>query len=115
MRPLARDLPPRPAPMSSAFDLVIATDPSIRTAELRLLDSSGVQLAYRKTDFRSIEVSRQRAMFDLRNYLHELVDPGDEETEVAKIGVTIAEKVLGEEIFRLLWASTSQRTLRVRL
>jgi hypothetical protein len=54
-------------------------------------------------------------LFDPRNYLRHYVEKGKEAASVAEIGVCIAEEVLGEEIFRHLWASKSQRTLRIQL
>ena len=101
--------------MPSNFNLIITADYPSSTAELRLLDEHGVQLAYRQTDFKTITVSRQRGLFDLRNYLRLYVDPGREAASVAKIGVCIAEEVLGADIFRMLAVSESQRTLRIQL
>jgi tetratricopeptide (TPR) repeat protein len=101
--------------MPSSFDLIINADSPSRTAELRLLDEHGVQLAYRQTDFKTIAVSRQEGLFDLRNYLRHYVEPGREAASVAEIGVCIAEEVLGADIFRKLAASRSQRTLRIQL
>ena len=101
--------------MPSHFDLIITADSPNRTAELRLLDAHGSQLAFRQTDFKDIAASRQQGLFDLRNYLHQYVEPGREAASVAEIGVCIAEQVLGEEIFLKLWESESQRTLRIQL
>lgn len=101
--------------MQSNFDLIITSDYPSRTAELRLLDTNGSQLAYRRTEFKPIAVSRQQGLFDLRNYLRNYVEPGQEQASVAEIGVCIAEQVLGEEIFRTLWESEAQRTLRIQL
>ena len=101
--------------MPSNFDLIITADYPSRTAELRLLDEHGVQLAFRQTDFKTIAVSRQQGLFDLRNYLCYYVEPGREAASVAEIGVCIAEEVLGADIFRALAASVSQRTLRIQL
>ncbi|HYR11535.1 MAG TPA: CHAT domain-containing protein, partial [Longimicrobium sp.] len=101
--------------MPAAFDLIIDTDSASHTAEFRLLDAHGNQLAYRQTDFTSITVSRRLGLFDLRNYLRNLVEPGHEVASVAEVGVCIAEEVLGEEIFRTLWQSREQRTLRIKL
>lgn len=101
--------------MPAHFDLVITADYPNRTAELRLLDSHGSQLAYRQTDFKTIAVSRREGLFNLRNYLRDYVEEGKEAASVAEIGVCIAEEVLGEGIFRRLWASESQRTLRIQL
>jgi len=39
--------------MPAHFDLIITADYPNRTAELRLLDAHGSQLAYRQTDFKS--------------------------------------------------------------
>ena len=60
-------------------------------------------------------MSRQQGLFDLRNYLRHYVEDGKEAASVAEIGVCIAEEVLGAEIFRKLWESQSQRTLRIQL
>jgi hypothetical protein len=95
--------------MPSNCDLIITADDPSRTAELRLLDEHGVQLAYRQTDFKTIAVSHQQGLFDLRNYLHHYVEEGEEAASVAEIGVCIAEEVLGEDIFRHLRASEAQR------
>lgn len=101
--------------MQPSFDLIINADHPSRTAELRLLDAAKVQLAYRQADFKTIPVSRLQGLFDLRNYVRNLVEAGKEEASVAEVGVCIAEQVLGEEIFRHLWASKSQRVLRILL
>ncbi|MGH8586328.1 MAG: hypothetical protein ACREWE_09175, partial [Gammaproteobacteria bacterium] len=85
-----------------------------RTVELRLLEAHGSQLAYRQTEFKAIAFSRQQGLFDLRDYLRHYVEAGKEAASIAEIGVCIAEKVLGEEIFRVLAASGSQRTLRIQ-
>jgi hypothetical protein len=101
--------------MPAPFDLIITADYPSRVAELRLLDEHGVQLAFRQTDFKTITVSRQRGLFDLRDYLRHYVEPGQETASVAEIGVCIAEEVLGADIFRQLVASGAQRTLRIQL
>jgi len=97
------------------FDLIITADYPNRRAELRLLDAHGSQLAFRQADFKTISVSRQQGLFDLRNYLRNYVEPGREAASVAEVGVCIAEEVLGEEIFLKLWQSEAQRTLRIQL
>ncbi len=101
--------------MPSHFDLIITADNPAHTAEFTLRDATGVQIAYRHADFKTISVSHQQGLFDLRNYLRLLVAEGKERAAVAEIGVCIAEEVLGEEIFEKLWESTSQRTLRIQL
>jgi tetratricopeptide (TPR) repeat protein len=101
--------------MPSNFDLIITADYPNRTAELRLLDTHGSQIAFRQTDFKTIAVSRQQGLFDLRNYLRHYVELGHEAASVAEIGVCIAEEVLGADIFLKLWESQAQRTLRIQL
>lgn len=101
--------------MPAHFDLIITADYPNRTAEFTLRNSTGVQVAYKKTDFKTISVSHQQGLFDLRNYLRLYVGAGKERAAVAEIGVCIAEEVLGKEIFEKLWESQSQRTLRIEL
>ena len=101
--------------MPANFDLILTADTPNRTAELVLRDQHGTQLAYRLTDFKTIDVSQQRGLFDLRNYLRHYAIGASEADSVAAIGVCIAEQVLGAEIFKLLYASESQRTLRIQL
>ena len=55
--------------MPTHFDLIITADHPNRTAEFRLLDAHGGQLAWRQTDFKTIPASRWQGLFDLRNYL----------------------------------------------
>jgi hypothetical protein len=97
------------------FDLIITTDTENMTAALRLLDAHGSQIGYQWTDFKTIPVGRQQGLFNLRDYLRHLVEPGQEAASMAEIGVCIAEQVLGPEIFRRLWESQAQRTLRLQL
>lgn len=101
--------------MGTTFDLVLTADPETNTAELRLLDAAGAQLGYREVDFKSFPASRKQALFELRNYLRTYVEAGLERAEVEKLGVVIAEEVLGAEIFGQLWRPESHRTLRIRL
>jgi tetratricopeptide (TPR) repeat protein len=101
--------------MPDNFDLVITADTPSLTAELRLLDGHGSQLAYYPADFKPISASNRQGLFDLRNFLRNYVEPGNEQASVAAIGVCIAEDILGQEIFSKLWASEAQRTLRIQL
>jgi hypothetical protein len=101
--------------MPSDFDLVITADYPSRTAEFRLRDPHGVQIAFRQTDFKTIVSPHKQGLFDLRNYLRLYVEPGCEAATVAQIGVCIAEEALGAQIFSKLWQSESQRTLRIQL
>lgn len=101
--------------MPPTFDLVITANHERLTAELRLLDAHGSQLAYQHADFKSLTVSQLQGLFDLRNFLGNYVEAGKEAASIAELGVSIAEQVLGPEIFRRLWASESQRSLRIQL
>ncbi len=101
--------------MSDQFDLEVTADSPSRTAEFHLRDGHGSLIAYRRADFNAIAISRRQGLFDLRNYLRDYVEDGKEAASVAEIGVCIAEEVLGAEIFRKLWESNSQRTLRIQL
>jgi|CXWL01.1.fsa_nt_gi tetratricopeptide (TPR) repeat protein len=101
--------------MAQTFDLVLTADSEALTAELRLLDAAGAQLGYRAVDFKPFPASRLQLLFELRNYLRTYVEPGQEHAEVEKLGVVIAEEVLGAEIFGHLWRPESHRTLRIRL
>jgi tetratricopeptide (TPR) repeat protein len=101
--------------MPSHTNLVVTADTHTRSAEFRLLDTNGGQIAYRQTDFTAVAAARQQALFDLRNYLRHYVQPEDQTATFAQVGVCIANEVLGEEIFRKLWESHSQRTLRIQL
>lgn len=101
--------------MAQTFDLVLTADPEALTAELRLLDAAGAQLGYREVDFKAFPASRLQALFDLRSYLRTYVEPVQERAEVEKLGVVIAEEVLGAEIFGHLWRPESHRTLLIRL
>ncbi len=101
--------------MQANLDLIITADSPNRRAELELRDQHGAQLAYRLTDFKTIDVSQQRGLFDLRNYLRIYAEGVNDAASVAALGVCIAEQVLGAEIFKLLYASESQRTLRIQL
>jgi tetratricopeptide (TPR) repeat protein len=101
--------------MPDRFDLVVTANDASRTAELRLLDGHGSQIAYRQTDFNAIAEGRKRGLFDLRSYLRHYVEDGKEAASIAEIGVCIAEEVLGAEIFLELWEPLSRRTLRIQL
>ena len=101
--------------MPDRFDLIITADTAKLTADFRLLDAHGTQLAYHQTEFKRLPVSELHALFDLRNYLRNYIVDGQEPAAVAALGVRIAEDVLGAEIFTKLYASKSQRTLRIQL
>jgi tetratricopeptide (TPR) repeat protein len=101
--------------MPTHFDLIITADHPNRMAEFRLLNADGGQLAWRQTDFKTIPASRLQGLFDLRNYLRLYFEEGRQAAAAADIGVSIAEEVLGGDIFEKLWKSESQRTLRIQL
>ncbi|MFZ1829491.1 MAG: CHAT domain-containing protein, partial [Candidatus Competibacteraceae bacterium] len=95
------------------FDLIITADTPNHTAEFCLLGANGSQPTYHYPDFKAI--SHRDGLFNLRDYLRVCVEAGKETATVAAIGVCIAEDVLGKDIFKILWKSESQRTLRIQL
>lgn len=101
--------------MTAAFNLIITADNANLCAEFDLRDANGVQLAYRQTDFNTLSISAQRSLFDLRNYLRHYVEPSQEAEAIAQVGVCIAEQVLGKDLFLILYASSTPRTLRMQL
>ena len=101
--------------MTRHFDLVITADHPNLAAEFRLLDDHGSQLAFRRAEFKNLTVSQLHGLFDLRAYLRTYVEDAQQAAAAAEIGVCIAEKVLGCDIFERLRASEAQRTLRIQL
>jgi tetratricopeptide (TPR) repeat protein len=106
--------------MHPDFDLVVTADGDALTADLRLLDSAGSQIAYNEVDIRNIAAATRQGLFDLREFVQTYAArPGESgrtaEEMVADLGVSLAEDVLGAEIFGALSKSTSPRTLRVCL
>jgi hypothetical protein len=71
--------------MSDQFDLVVTADYPSRTAEFRLRDGHGSEIADRRTDFNGIAISRQQGLFDLRHYLRHYVEDGKEAASVAEM------------------------------
>lgn len=100
--------------MPDNFDLIITVAGSL-LIDLQLRDAHGSQIAYRQTDFSLITASNQRGLFDLHDYLLLFVEENQQVESMAAIGVCIAQELLGEEIFNLLWASQAQRTIRIQL
>ncbi|MCP5352828.1 MAG: CHAT domain-containing protein [Chromatiales bacterium] len=100
--------------MSALYDLSVTADSTTGQVRLHLRDPHGAEWQ-RELDFQQIPLSRQLAWFDLSAYLQHYVEPQLHEAEIARIGVQIAEELLGEDLFRALWQPLSQRTLRVQL
>lgn len=101
--------------MSHDLTLVLATDNPRRSAELRLLDYAGSQLLWHRADFKQLSSKEIHCLFDLRNTLRNYVARNKHQDEMAKLGVLIAERVLGEEIFLRLWHIQTPRTLHIQL
>lgn len=97
------------------LDLIIEADSATRVAQFYLRDEHGIQIGYHQLDFNTIPPGEQHALFDLRSYLDTLAKPGEEAHEVAKLGVCIAEKVLGQEIWQRLAGAAANQTLRIQL
>ena len=101
--------------MSTGFDLAITAYAESSTADLRLLDPHGSQLAYQHIDFKILSASHREGLFNLRNYLDLLVEDTKQAEAIAAIGVCIAHEVLGVELFNHLSAVATPRTLRILL
>ena len=101
--------------MAVRFDLIIDADSPSRTARLRLLDTDGRPLAEHQADLKTIPAGLAQGLFDLRDYLKHYVEAGKEPAAVARLGVLIAERILGQDIFESLWRPEHQRTLRIQL
>lgn len=103
--------------LSTQFNLFVTTQPANHIAEFCLTNEHGAQLGFQQTDFKSISASHCRGIFDLRNYVNFYVASDGVETLAALegIGITIADEVLGQEIFEKLWEGNHQRTLCVHL
>lgn len=101
--------------MPNHFDLVITANNANRTVDLRLLNDSGAQIAYRHGDLNANSASELQGLFDRRNFERLYVKPNQQATAIANVGVCIAEKLLGSDILTLLWKTTTPRTLRIQL
>lgn len=117
--------------MSRVFDLHVSTDRAALTAELRLADAAGSQLAWREVRLAEHPASRWEGLFDLRGYveryagnLHPLGEdePLDEEDLLRELSVFLGREVLGagdadegRNLFAHLVREIPPRTLRVRL
>jgi hypothetical protein len=102
--------------MADRFDLIIDAGHPSRTAVLRLLDGGGRPLAgEHRVDFSAIPAGQAQGLFDLRNYLRLYVAEAAAPAAVARLGVLIAEQILGRDIFEPLWRPESRRTLRIQL
>jgi hypothetical protein len=99
--------------MPDQFNLIITV--AEHRAEFSLRDEHGVQIAFQQTEFNTISISLQQGLFDLRNYLRNYVEEGNEASAIVEIGVCIAKEVLGQEIFDKLYQAQTQRTLRIQL
>ena len=63
--------------MDTHLDLIVTADHPNRTADFRLLDAGGAQVAYRQTDFKTISLSHLQGLFNLRDYLR-IYEEGNE-------------------------------------
>ncbi len=97
------------------MQLIIQTDVARQLVQLRLQDQDGNQLGYHCLELPTLAVSERRAMFDLGNFLHHYVAPAETEASIEKVGIAIANKLLGEQIFKQLWQPSTERTLRIVL
>lgn len=108
--------------MSNEFDLTISvtenSTESAATLHFCLRDATGKQLASNTLDLSTLTLTEEIALFELPKYLSHYVkhDDAAQELALAEVGVWIAEKLLGEAIFAVLWqADSQQRRLRITL
>jgi hypothetical protein len=91
------------ARLDPRFDLVVTTAAPGDRAEFRLLDGAGNQLAYHAADLGALPAGLRQGLFDPRGYLLHYVEESKQREALAEVGVCIAERVLGEAVFRPLW------------
>ena len=99
--------------MSYDFKLIIEAGNTPAQAQLRLFDAHGNHLDSNHVDFDLFTISERHALYDLRGYLVVYHDENKEAAAIGKTGLFIAEKVMGESIFRHLYASQAARTLHI--
>ncbi|MBL7181215.1 MAG: hypothetical protein ISS65_13565 [Desulfobacterales bacterium] len=105
------------------FELHLDTDPSNKTARLELKDEHGRQLANRQIRLKDQDAASWEGLFDTRrhvqryqgSHLYDQAKPATAEDIISHLGVFIGKRVLGTEMMTHLTASTSRRTLLVRL
>ncbi len=94
--------------------LNIRADHARQTLQLRLCDSHGNQQAFHSVALAGFSERELCGMFDVGRFLaHYAVL--DAAAALDAIAVCIAQKLLGEQIFMLLWSSSSARSLRITL
>lgn len=117
--------------MPAAFDLHVSTDATALTADLRLCDAAGNQLAWRQIRLTDHPASRWEGLFDLRRYVRRYAGnvhplgasaPLDEAGLLRELGEFLGREVLGggssdpnSNILKHLGRGIQQRTLRLRL
>jgi len=105
------------------FELHIDTNPSNKTARLRLKDEHGRQVACQQIRLKAEHAASWEGLFDTQRHVQRyqgshLYDPAKPATAkdiLDHLGVFIGEAVLGAEMMRHLTASTGRRTFLVRL
>ena len=106
--------------MPTHFDLIITANYPSHTADFRLLDAHGAQLAYRQTEFKTITIGHRQGLFDLRNTCGSTSRKGKKRRRSPRSACASRRKCWGRresgfQIFEKLWQSESQRTLRIQL
>lgn len=101
--------------MSAHFDLIIQTDCRNQVAEFFLQSAVGSCIATHFVDFNTFSSSEQRSLFDLHDFLRHYVDTSEQVAALRRVGVCIAQRVLGEAIFAHLWQAEMPCALRIVL
>lgn len=109
--------------MPETYDLQITANETELSADLRLLDRDGNQIAWNSIHLRDHPPSRWEGLFDLRRYVrlyaghqHPLGEtrPLNEAGLIRELGLFLGKQVLGEEIMNRLGKGIGQRVLRLR-
>lgn len=99
----------------SQFNLFISTTSVKDIVDVHLQDAKAAHVAYHQADLRTLDASLKRGIFDLRDYFDNYVPASEQPQAIAEIGVAIAHRLLGPQIFHELQQGHHQRTLCVHL
>ncbi|MGD9099278.1 MAG: CHAT domain-containing protein, partial [Anaerolineae bacterium] len=106
------------------YELVVETTPGQHTAKFRLLDEHGVQQASHQVTLDPAQAALWEGLFDTRRHVgryedsllwSDATEPETADDILARLGLFLADAVLGREIMDVLTRTRQRRTLLVRL
>jgi tetratricopeptide (TPR) repeat protein len=106
------------------YELVVETTPDQHTAKFRLLDAHGVQQGSHQVTLDPAQAALWEGLFDTRRHVGryegsllwpEATEPERADDILARLGLFLADAVLGREIMAALTRTRQRRTLLVRL